>query len=117
MKILESVFLFVGLLVVAEALIRYVIREIFVQVSCCAVYIAITCVLHFHFNHRDGRIPLGKVKRDSYVWSMPRVLEGLKHRYGRAASKQVSDGPEPLHNYLDVSLLLRSLPDNLGYQC
>jgi cathepsin D len=69
MKIVGSVFAFVGLLVVSEALIR---------------------------------IPLGKVKRDSYVRSMPRVLEGLKHRYGRAASKQVSDGPEPLHNYLDA---------------
>ena len=41
--------------------------------------------------------------------SMPRVLEGLKHRYGGSASKQVGDGPEPLHDYLDVSLLLRSL--------
>jgi hypothetical protein len=49
------------------------------------------------------RVPLGKVKRESYVKILPEVLEGLKQRYGGAVSSKVGDGPEPLHNYLDVS--------------
>ena len=37
---------------------------------------------------------------------LPEVLEGLKQKYGGAVSSKVGDGPEPLHNYLDVSFEL-----------
>ena len=46
------------------------------------------------------RVPLGKVER---AGSLPRIIEGIKRKYGASDSNKVGDGPEPLHDYLDVS--------------
>ena len=46
------------------------------------------------------RVPLGKVERSG---NLPRIIEGIKRKYGVSDSNRVGDGPEPLHDYLDVS--------------
>ena len=46
------------------------------------------------------RVPLGKVER---AGNLPRIIEGIKRKYGASDSNKVGDGPEPLHDYLDVS--------------
>ena len=46
------------------------------------------------------RVPLGKVVRSG---NLPRIIEGIKRKYGVSDSNRVGDGPEPLHDYLDVS--------------